>query len=88
MEAVELFLTPNIPDRPPNSLSVVQAMYLDSSCALCVLCGSLKQSLTPINLLQHEVFARIENGFVDHTFVFNGTDHRLAQGCFAYKNPQ
>jgi hypothetical protein len=78
MEAMELLLTPNIPDRPSNSLSVIQAMYLDSSCALCALCGSLNQSLTPINLLQHEVFAGIDNALVDHTFVFNGTDHRLA----------
>ncbi len=85
---MELFMTPNIPHRPPNPFSVIQAMYFDSTCALCKLCGSLNQSLTPINLLQHVVFARIENVLVDHTFVFNGTDHRLAQGCFAYKNPQ
>jgi hypothetical protein len=85
MEAMELFLTPNIPNRPPNPSSVIQAMYLDSTCALC---GSLNQSLTPINLLEHEVFAGIENALVDHSFVLNGTDHRLAQGCFAYKNPQ
>jgi len=83
MKAMELFLTPNIPDRPPNPLSVIQAMYLDSTCALCKLCGSLNQSLTPIHLLQHEVFAGIENALVDRTFVLNGTDHRLAQGCFA-----
>jgi hypothetical protein len=51
-------------------------------------CGSLNQLLTPINLLQHEVFVGIENVLVDHTFELNGTNHHLAQGCFAYKNPQ
>jgi hypothetical protein len=85
MEAMELFLTPNIPNRPPNPLSVIQAMYLDS---MCTLCGSLNQLLTPIKLFQHEVFLGIENVFVDHTFEFNGTNHHLAQGCFVYKNPK
>jgi hypothetical protein len=88
MKAMELFLTPNIPDRPPNPLSVIQAMYLDSTCALCKLCSSLNRSLNPINLLQHEIFGGIDNVLVDPTFLLKGTDHCLAQGCFAYKNSQ
>jgi hypothetical protein len=48
----------------------------------------LNQSLNPINLLQHEIFGGIDNVLVDPTFLLNGTDHRLAQGCFAYKNSQ
>jgi hypothetical protein len=85
MEAMELVLTLNIPNRPPNPSGVIQTMYLDST---CMLCGSLNQLLTPINLLQHEVFVGIDNVLVDHTFELNGMNHHLAQGCFAYKNPQ
>jgi len=44
--------------------------------------------LTPINLLHHEIFAGIENALADRVSVFNGTDHRLSQGCFACIIPQ
>ncbi len=79
MEAMEFFLTFNIPNRPPNPLSVIQAMYLDSTCTLC---GSLNKLLTPINIFQHEIFVGIENVLADHTFELNGMNHHLAQGCF------
>jgi hypothetical protein len=88
MEPMELFLTPHVPNRPSNPFTTSQAMYLNSMCAVCKLFASLDYPLTPINLLHHEVFAGIENALADRASVFNGTDHHLLQGCFAYIIPQ